>query len=487
MITASFAVATQPPRLIASMIMLVGVLIIVFVASARRYRRITNGVSAIIGCVLVCFHPLTNSKVPAVLPRTVIGDVCSPIRKGDTSNRFTVCSPAGKFVVRTRTDPNLNYLDRVQVTSDFTVPEPPRNIGEFDYQAWCKFHHIRGVSSVNADVLPVRRRLNPIGGFVSSFRMWIDKRCKAGLPMDTAPLASGILLSITDDLPFELQEAFGRTGTVHVLSTSGMHISVLVASIGTIMVWTGRTTTAAAGLGLSLLVGYASGGGPAPLRAVTSLFARLIARYLVRSPEPWHLLCSCVSVAILRDPFVVMDAGAQLSFLAVSGLIVATPIADVISQRIRQATSLFSKVTLTLIQGCTVSFIVTLITAPAVAFHMHHVSLISPIANLPVGFLSEWALLIGALALVLGGIPGIGTLMFTLLHGVLRSLIYIANLLADVPYADIATGIADPYLVIIASVGLIGLCFVIGRKVSQGASVSEPQYFVPWSPTKPLL
>jgi ComEC/Rec2-related protein len=260
-----------------------------------------------------------------------------------------------------------------------------------------------------------------------------------------------------------------------------------VASIGTVLIWTGRTTTAAAGLGLSLLVGYASGGGPAPLRAVTSLVARLIARCLARSPEAWHLLCSCACVAILRDPFVVMDAGAQLSFVAVCGLIVATPIADVISQRIRQATSLFSKVTLTLLQGCTVSLIVTLITAPAVAFHMHHVSLISPIANLPVGFLSEWALLIGALALILGWIPGIGTLMFTLLHGVLQSLIYVANLLADVPYADIATGIADPYMVIVASIALIGFCFVIGRKLVHGASVSEPQYFVPWSPTKPLL
>jgi competence protein ComEC len=343
------------------------------------------------------------------------------------------------------------------------------------------------VSSTSAEVLPVHTAQNPIGGFVSSVRLWIDNQCKVGLPVETAPLASGILLSITDELPFELQEAFGRTGTVHVLSTSGMHISVLVASIGTVLIWTGRTTTAAAGLGLSLLVGYASGGGPAPLRAVTSLVARLIARCLARSPEAWHLLCSCACVAILRDPFVVMDAGAQLSFVAVCGLIVATPIADVISQRIRQATSLFSKVTLTLLQGCTVSLIVTLITAPAVAFHMHHVSLISPIANLPVGFLSEWALLIGALALILGWIPGIGTLMFTLLHGVLQSLIYVANLLADVPYADIATGIADPYMVIVASIALIGICFVIGRKLVHGASVSEPQYFVPWSPTKPLL
>jgi hypothetical protein len=182
-----------------------------------------------------------------------------------------------------------------------------------------------------------------------------------------------------------------------------------------------------------------------------------------------------------------MDAGAQLSFLAVCGLIVASPFADVIGMRIRQSPSLFTKVTLTLLQGLTVSFIVTVVTTPAVAFHMHHVSLISPIANIPIGLLSEWALLIGATSVILGDIPGVGRVLFTLLHGVLQSLIYIAKLLADAPYADIATGLHDPYTVIIASVILIRFCFVMGKKFVQRASSSEPQYFVPWSPTKPLV
>jgi competence protein ComEC len=212
---------------------------------------------------------------------------------------------------------------------------------------------------------------NDTGKFITTVRLWIDARCKSGLPSETAPLASGILLSITDDLPFELQEAFGRTGTVHVLSTSGMHISVLVASIGTVLVWAGRTSTAAAGLGLSIIIGFASGGGPAPIRAVTSLFARLGARFLMRPPEPWHLLCLCACAAMIRDPLVVMDAGAQLSFQAVSGLIVASPFADVISKRIQQSPAISIKVSLTLMQGILVSFIVTLITAPTVAYHIY--------------------------------------------------------------------------------------------------------------------
>ncbi|MFM7186398.1 MAG: ComEC/Rec2 family competence protein [Armatimonadota bacterium] len=463
------------------------VLAAVVIRPAGTFRRLVNAFAAALGCVLISIHPLASDVPVTPLPAEVIGDVCSPIRNGATSVRFTVCTPDGKYAIRTKTGKSFNYLDRVRVVSEFTLPESPRNIGEFDYQAWCRFHHVRALSSPNAMVELIDSRRNDLGRFITDVRKWIDARCEAGLPSDTAPLASGILLSITDDLPYELQEAFGRTGTVHVLSTSGMHISVLVASIGTMLVWAGRSTTAAVGLGISVIIGYASGGGPAPIRAVTSLFARLCARLLMRPPEPWHLLCLCASCAMLRDPFVVVDAGAQLSFLAVSGLIVASSFSDVISQRIRQAPATAHKVSLTLMQGLLVSFIVTLITAPTVAYHMHHLSLISPVANLPVGILSEWALLTGALTVILGDIPGLGSILWIILHGILTGLIFVANMLAELPYADVATGVLCPEFVFVTSSMITAALIAIGKKVRKGMAVAESSYFVPWSPSKPVL
>ena len=486
MLLASFAVATISNRGLALIVMTVGVLLLVAMPPAGTYKRLVIVIAAVLGSAAITLHPLTNAVIPNALPAEITGDVCSPIRRGQTSIRFIVCNATGKYAIRTNIEQPLSYLDRVRVTSDFSVPEPPRNIGEFNYQQWCKFHHIRAVSAAKSNVVLLESRTNIVGRFISMARTWIDTRCHSSLTAETAPLASGILLSITDDLPFELQESFGRTGTVHVLSTSGMHISVLVATIGTILVWSGRMGSTGVGLGLSLLVGYASGGGPAPLRAVTSLMARLLARLFARSPEPWHLLCLCACVAMLRDPFVVMDAGAQLSFLAVCGLIVAAPFADVITQRIRQSPSVGLKITLTLLQGVIVSFIVTLITAPAVAFHMQHLSVISPIANIPVGFLSEWALLIGAAAVTIGDIPIAGTFIWILLNGVLQSLIFVAKILADVPYSDIATGVANPYLVSLTTVGLVVAFGHLGRKLCNGVLASEPQFYIPWSPSKPL-
>jgi hypothetical protein len=190
---------------------------------------------------------------------------------------------------------------------------------------------------------------------------------------------------------------------------------------------------------------------------------------------------------MIRDPFVVMDAGAQLSFQAVSGLIVASPFADVISQRVQQSPAISIKVSLTLMQGILVSFVVTLITAPTVAYHMQHLSLISPIANLPVGFLSEWALIIGALAVFLGEIPGLGAILWTLLHGILSGLIFVANTLAELPYSDVATGVSSPIFVILTCSVMTAIFIIVGKKISKGIAVAQPSYFVPWSPSKPIL
>ncbi len=485
MLVSAFAVASQASTLVLLVVILMAVLLSATITPAGTFTRIGNTIAAALGCLMVVVHPLVRVVPQATIPTEITGDICSPIRTGTSSVRFTVCTSSGKYVIRTKPGLTFSYLDRVRVSSDFALPEPPRNIGEFDYQTWCRVHHVRAISKPDAKVEVFNTSHNYIGKFVSSVRMLIDQRCKSGLPSDTAPLASGILLSITDDLPYELQEAFGKTGTVHVLSTSGMHISVLVASVSALFFWTGRPATAATGIGLSLLIGYACGGGPAPIRAVTSLVARIGARILMRPAEPWHLLFLCACTAMIRDPFVVMDAGAQLSFMAVAGLLVAAPFANVISVRIRQTSSLSTKVLLTLTQGMFVSFLVTVITAPTVAYHMQHLSLISPIANLPVGLLSEWALLVGSLAVLIGGVPALGLVLWTLLHGILTGLILVANVLAELPFADVATGVLSPHLVIVMNIVLTSVLIRFGKDVSKGLAVSEPSYHVPWSPTKP--
>ena len=462
-------------------------LVLVCLSPSGKFGRLSNILGGIFGCVLVVCHPLVSMPLPSEMPTSIVGDICSSIRKSQTSSRFTVCTSQGNFVIRSNRDVSLSYLDRVRVSGNFSPPEPARNTGEFDYQTWCRYHHVVAISSANATVELMQSRWNPHGDFISRFRRYVDETCKANLPSPTAALGSGILLSITEDIPFELQEAFGRTGTVHVLSTSGMHISVLVSSIGIVMIWLGRTLLSLTGLGLSIVVGYASGGGPAPIRAVSSLFARSLAKLLMRFPEPWHVLALSVCIAVIRDPFVVMDAGAQLSFLAVVGLIVATPLSDVIADRIRKSLALVTKVWLSLLQGLIVSVVVTLVTSPNVAYNMLHISTIAPFANIPIGFLSEWALIIGAFAVGLSGIPGLGRLLWVLLNGVLLSLAAVAKFLADVPYADLATGLMTPYLVIIMTLGTILAIMLIGKHVTSKASTTEPQYYIPWSLTKPTV
>jgi hypothetical protein len=99
--------------------------------------------------------------------------------------------------------------------------------------------------------------------------------------------------------------------------------------------------------------------------------------------------------------------------------------------------------------------------------------------------LSEWALLVGSLAVLIGGVPGLGLVLWTLLHGILTGLILVANVLAELPFADVATGVLSPHVVIVMNIVLTSVLLRCGKNVSKGLAVSEPSYHIPWSPTKP--
>jgi competence protein ComEC len=96
------------------------------------------------------------------------------------------------------------------------------------------------------------------------------------LKTNDAALMNGLLLSARSRLPAPLEEAFARTGTIHVLSVSGLHMAVLA----TFLAWAFRLFAAPrpaaglAGIAVLWLFALASGGSPAALRS--ALMASLV-------------------------------------------------------------------------------------------------------------------------------------------------------------------------------------------------------------------
>ena len=62
-------------------------------------------------------------------------------------------------------------------------------------------------------------------------RQWSHQRLVAGLDPNVAPLASALLLGRRDGVDPDLNDAFARTGTTHLMAISGLHLQALAMTL----------------------------------------------------------------------------------------------------------------------------------------------------------------------------------------------------------------------------------------------------------------
>ena len=209
-------------------------------------------------------------------------------------------------------------------------------------------------------------------------------------------------------------EIFKRTGLIHVLAVSGMHLA-LAAAMGAWLLrqigvgWLTRQVALA-----TLLIGYTwlTAASPATVRALAMALAMTL--YALSAREPHRL--GAVSLAalglVLWDPAMARDLGFQLSLAAVLGIMTLGidlmalrarwwPLAALPLTRPTWRLVLFSG--RNLLDGLAVGFAATVATAPVLAATFGNVSPYSPVTTLLVSPPTTVALWTGLPLLGLAG------------------------------------------------------------------------------------
>lgn len=144
---------------------------------------------------------------------------------------------------------------------------------------------------------------------------------------DTASLLQALILGRSQHLQTEHWQLLQRTGTVHLVVISGLHLALLL--------WMGWQLTALVGrvlpldhwrwyslfnllpllLLLPLLILWPF--GVAVQRALLMLLLIITARMLAFYPSPWRVLACAAASLLLLNPFLLLQAGFYYSFLAV--------------------------------------------------------------------------------------------------------------------------------------------------------------------------
>lgn len=220
--------------------------------------------------------------------------------------------------------------DRVRLLVLASKPMKPLNPGEFDFNAFERsrrvFVRLRALFPESVSVIE--------RGPWWSWRLWMSRMRESGnsvLRQHISPrrstLAAAILLGAREQLDPDRNEGFLVTGTIHVLSISGLHVGILAYGFWTlfrsglfprrIMLWSA--------IELTILYCLLTDSQPPIVRATILIVVVCVSLLWGRQAIGLNTLAFAGLIVLAMTPAALFLAGPQLSFLAVAAMILFAP------------------------------------------------------------------------------------------------------------------------------------------------------------------
>ena len=240
---------------------------------------------------------------------------------------------------------------------------------------------------------------------------------KRNLPEPQVSLLSGIVLGSKSKLEKGLYQKLQDTGMLHVVVASGYNLTVISQHpVDFLSWWISRKPALIAGWILIWSYAFISGAQPPIIRAVLIVSLVYLAQFLGKKFNTPRALLAVFIIMVLWDPSLVENISFQLSFGAMTGILLFSPL---IAQRIKLpivssvlAESLGSQ----------------LVVLPIIAWHFSRISPLSPLINILLLPMVPFITQIGLISLAVSIVKPLSILLiylsFPLLHIFLKVIDY---------------------------------------------------------------
>lgn len=215
---------------------------------------------------------------------------------------------------------------KVWLVGEYFAYSKATNPGEFDYK---KYYHSTGCMGRirNAEIRKCRKPYFAIREWLYQCKVRWERRLYEVYPKKEASVMAAMLLGEKADLNQEIKELYAQNGIIHILSISGLHITLLGMGLYKRLRKLGVPTWLAAGMGsaLLLLYGAMTGFGVSACRAIGMYLLRMLAQILGRTYDMLTALGVMAVVLICMQPWLAGNMGFLLSFASILGVGIVYP------------------------------------------------------------------------------------------------------------------------------------------------------------------
>lgn len=417
--------------------------------------------------------------------RYLDGDTWEPLR-GKASVYLAVRQDSMVVPAETGPDPDDLRPGRfILAQGKLSTFDTPLNPHQFDYAAFQRGKGILYQLYLDPDLWSPSSHQTSRGFRIRSIiirRSLIEKIESRISGSGPRSVLNALLLGYRSEMDTDLRQNFARSGTLHILAVSGLHVGIIYLLPALLLRRLKHRPLA--GIPASIIIfgglwGYAflTGLSSSVVRAVTMCCIHGLALMSRRKVNSLHVVSLTAFIMIIIRPAAIFEAGFQLSFLAVAGIILLYPPLRILFQSDRtQGTGkvpdrpyrVIQIVLRWILRMVAVSMAAQISTLPLCILYFNQFAPASVLSNLLVIPLATVILFVGFGYFVFGGLDSFAVMdsVASLLSIVLRTLSsvleWLTSSIAEIPGAYIAELSLIPSQVILLYV--CGVFFLVSLR-----------------------
>lgn len=311
----------------------------------------------------------------------VNGDVMQAVGKSTLNNQT--------YQVRYRiksvdTKKKIGEIDKYLIIKGvFNINEPnfKRNRGAFDYKKYLRQQNIRKIADLQkVQTLQVDIGHNP-WEYLSLLRVKIKRYITKNFGVTTASYMKSLILGVKDDDFQKVKGVLSQLGIMHFFSISGFHIFFFLSGLHYIYLRLGGIKNYLLVIDTIFLGTFAilTGFSTSVLRSTLYIWLLTCNKQLgnrLTKLDCWSLtLISCLVI----NPFLLLQAGGQLSFALTFFILFLQPIVGGLKNRIWR--------------GCYFSLVISIFSIPIIAYNFFEWHLLSLVLTLMLIPIFSWFLM----------------------------------------------------------------------------------------------